>query len=399
MSIWKQVLLCAVVLVLAAGGWYAFEHRETLFGTPSEQSASSAAGGSGRAGSGAAGGGGARGAGFGPTLVVSGKVASDIVTDDVRAVGTVLVPRSINIYPQVTAVVTEVLFHAGDKVAEGQTLVRLDDSDQKVASDLAEITLSDAQKTLDRSQKLASTNNLTQSALQDAQSAVSKAKIGATSAKIALDRRTITAPFAGVTGLSNLAVGDLVTPSTIVATLDDLSVMKVSFLIPERFSGRVALGQAITATADSKPDAVIKGQISAVDTRVDASARTLKVEATLDAESAAAIGVRPGMSIKVTLPFPGAKQLAVSALAIQWDRSGSYVWKLEGDGVERAPITVLQRQSGRVLVSSDKLAEGDSIVVEGLQRLRPGMKVAEAGAAAKAPPADGAKASSSVKGS
>ncbi len=391
MAFWKQLVLCLVVLAIAGGGYYAFQHRDQLLGGSGQPAATAGAGGQ------PSGGGRPGGAGAGPTLVVSDVVGSDIVNDTVRAVGTVLVPQSINLYPQVTAPVTAVLFKAGDKVTKGQPLVSLDDADQKVALDLAKVALSDAKKTLDRSQKLASTNNLTQSALQDAQSAERKGEIGVLSAEIALDRRTITAPFDGVVGISTLSAGDLVTPTTIVATLDDLSVMKVSFLIPERYAGRVALGQPITASADSKPGAVINGTVSAIDTRVDATARTLKVEATLDAAAAAALGVRPGMAIKVSLPFPGETQLAVSALAIQWDRTGSYVWKLDGkDGVARAPITILERQSGRVLVASSDLKEGDRIVVEGLQRLRPGARIAEAGQAQK-PRAEGAAAGTDGK--
>ncbi|MBZ9934922.1 efflux RND transporter periplasmic adaptor subunit [Mesorhizobium sp. BR1-1-16] len=382
MAVWKQLLLCVVVLVIAGGGWYAYQHRDALFGGAEGQQAAGAGGQQGGAGGGRRG-----GFAAGPTLVVSAPVGSDIVTDNVRAVGTVLVPQSINVYPQVTAEVTEILFKAGDKVAKGQALVRLDDADQKVALDLAQVALSDAKKTLDRSQKLANTNNLTLSALQDAQSAERRGEIGVLSAQIALDRRTINAPFEGVVGISNLSIGDLVTPTTVITTLDDPSVMKVTFLIPERYAGRVALGQAITALAESKPGTVINGKLTAIDTRVDSTARTLKLEATLDAAAAQAIGVRPGMAIKVELPFPGDKQLAVSALSIQWDRSGSYVWKVAGDGVARAPITILERQSGRVLVASDDLKEGDRIIVEGLQRLRPGVKIAEAGQASDVKPA------------
>ncbi|MCX5512213.1 hypothetical protein C3941_09080 [Kaistia algarum] len=376
MSIGKQALLAVFVLLLAGAGWYAFQHRASLFGGAEVASGGTAGGGQG----------GQRGGGrgvSGPTPVVTDVVGSDVTGEEVRAVGTVLVPRSINLYPQVSAIVTEVLFKAGDKVAKDQSILRLDDADQKAALDLAQVALSDAQKTLERSQKLASTNNLTQSALQDAQSGERKAEIALLGTQIALERRTIVAPFAGVVGISNISEGDLVTTSTVVATLDDLTVMKVSFLVPERFSGRVAIGQPITATADSDPDAVIKGVVSAIDTRVDASARTLKVEATIDAASAEAVGVKPGMSIKVRLPFQGEKQLALSALAIQWDRNGAYVWRVAGDGVKRAAINVLERQSGRVLVSSADLAEGDKIVVEGLQRLRDGAKIAELNAHAE----------------
>ncbi|WEK52500.1 MAG: efflux RND transporter periplasmic adaptor subunit [Candidatus Kaistia colombiensis] len=377
MPLWKQILLCVVVVILAAGGWYAFQHRES----------------SGSGAGAAAGGGGGRAGGGGPTLVVTEAVASEVESDQVRSVGTVKVPRSIKIYPQVSAIVNEVLFKAGDKVVKDQPLVRLDDSDQLVALDLANVALKDARSALDRAQKLSASRNLALSALEDAQSVERKAQIAVLGAQIALDRRTITAPFEGVVGLSDLAVGDFVTSSTVVTTLDDVSTLLVSFLVPERYAGRVAAGQAVTATAASKPDATISGKVTSIDTRIDPTARTLKVEASLDAAAASAVGVKPGMSVVVALGFEGQQRVAVSALSIQWDRTGSYVWSVVEDAAKRMPITVLERQSGRVLVSGD-LKEGDKVVVEGLQRLREGSKVVEFATAAT-----GAKASGDATGS
>lgn len=362
MALWKQILLCLVVVLLAAGGWYYHQQRESGAG--------------GASASGQGGGGPMR---FGPTYVVTEAVTSETENDQVRSVGTVKVPRSVNIYPQVSAIVTEVLFKAGDKVAKDQPLVHLDDSDQRVALDLANVALKDAQAALDRAQKLASSRNIAVSALEDAQSAERRAQIAVLSAQIALDRRTITAPFEGVVGLTDLSVGDFVTSSTIVATLDDVSTLLVSFPVPERYSGRLAEGLPVTAIAASRPDEKISGAVTSIDTRVDPAARTLKVEASLDAAEANAVGVKPGMSVVVTLSFGGEERLAISALSIQWDRTGSYVWAIVDGAAKRVPITVLERQSGLVLVSGEGLAEGDRIVVEGLQRLRDGAKVTELG--------------------
>jgi RND family efflux transporter MFP subunit len=381
MPLWKQILLCVVVLILAAGGWYAFQHRESLGGGTAGSGAAATAGGPGGAG---------RAGGGGPTLVVTEPVGSEVESDQVRSVGTVKVPRSIKIYPQVSAIVTEVMFKAGDKVVRDQPLVHLDESDQRVALDLANVALKDARSALDRAQKLSASRNLALSALEDAQSVERKAQIAVLGAQIALDRRTITAPFDGVVGLSDLAVGDFVTSSTVVTTLDDVSTLLVSFVVPERYAGRVAEGQAVTATAASRPDAKINGKVTLIDTRIDSTARTLKVEASLDADAANAIGVKPGMSVVVSLGFEGQTRMAISALSIQWDRAGSYIWTVVDDAAKRMPITVLERQSGRVLVSGD-LKAGDKVVVEGLQRLREGAKVAEFAAAAVGarPPATG----------
>lgn len=365
MALWKQFLLCLVVVVLAAGGWYYHQTRE------------SAADGATATRQGGGGGGPMR---FGPTYVVTDAVTTVAENDQVRSVGTVKVPRSVNVYPQVSAIVTEVLFKAGDKVAKDQPLVRLDDSDQRVALDLANVALKDAKAALDRAQRLASSRNIAVSALEDAQSVERKAQIAVLSAQIALDRRTITAPFEGVVGLTDISVGDFVTSSTIVATLDDVSTLLVSFPVPERYSGRLAEGLPVTAVAASKPDARISGQVTSIDTRVDPAARTLKVEASLDAAEANAVGVKPGMSVVVTLSFGGEERLAIPALSIQWDRNGSYIWVVDADTAKRMPIRVLERQSGQVLVSGEGLKSGDRVVVEGLQRLRDGAKVTELGA-------------------
>jgi RND family efflux transporter MFP subunit len=366
MALWKQILLCLAVVALAAGGWYWQQQREPAGGSAP---AAQGAGGPMR---------------FGPTYVVTDAVTTETENDQVRSVGTVKVPRSVNVYPQVSAIVTEVLFKAGDKVAKDQPLVHLDDSDQRVALDLANIALKDAQSALDRAQKLASSRNIAVSALEDAQSAERRAQIAVLGAQIALDRRTISAPFDGVVGLSDISVGDFVTSSTVVATLDDVSTLLVSFPVPERYAGRLAEGLPVKATAASKPDASIAGRVTSIDTRIDPAARTLRVEATLDTAEADAVGVKPGMSVVVALGFGGEERLAVSALSIQWDRNGSYIWVIDGDTAKRVPVTVLERQSGQVLVSGEGLGKGARVVVEGLQRLRDGAKVSELGAEQRA---------------
>ena len=71
-----------------------------------------------------------------------------------------------------------------------------------------------------------------------------------------------------------------------------------------------------------------------------------------------------------------AEQLSVPTLSVQWDRRGSYVWKVVDGAARRAEIDILRRESGVVIVQGD-LQAGEKIVVEGIQRLREGARVAE----------------------
>jgi RND family efflux transporter MFP subunit len=151
-----------------------------------------------------------------------------------------------------------------------------------------------------------------------------------------------------------------------------MSTVTVAFEVPERASGRVVVGQEIVATTAAFAGRHFTGHVSAVDSRVDPVARTLKVEANLPNEANV---LKPGMALNVAIAFAGVDQPAVASLAVQWDRNGPYVWKVDGDSVVRVGVDIVGRRSGVVIVAGGSLAAGDEVVVEGLQRLRAGARV------------------------
>ena len=214
-------------------------------------------------------------------------------------------------------------------------------------------------------------------ALTDAKTALQTARDRpAVAPQIDFAKRTIKAPFAGIIGLSDISVGDLVSSSKAIGTLDDMSKATVAFDVP---GARLRPGRdrpAGLATTAALAGQTFKGAISAVDSRVDPVARTLRVEATLPNDADV---LKPGMALTVAMCFPGEPHPAVPSLAVQWDRGGSYVWKVDGDVVHRVAVQIIGRRSGAVVVSGE-LAENDQVVVEGLQRLREGSQVTVAGA-------------------
>jgi RND family efflux transporter MFP subunit len=398
MSPVKQILLSVLVLVILGGGWWAFQHRALWLGSGLQASSDSPAGaapdGATRrpgAGPGAGAGPGNRrpgGGGNAAVPVVAGQVTIDSTGDQVSAIGTLAANRAVDIYPQVTGIVSEVDFTPGGKVKAGQTLIKLDDSDQKVAVDRAKIALDDANAALDRSQKLAQTNAITNVALSTARTIAAKAEIDLQSAQLDLAKRTITAPFDGVVGLSDISVGVLATTSKSVTTLDDISTLTVEFQAPERFAGAIAIGKEIAATADALPGQTFKGKIVAIDSRIDPATRQLKMKASLPNDSGV---LKPGMGVTVAFDIPGEPHPAVPSLSVQWDRQGSFVWKLDGDSVSRVGVAIVSRHGQSVIVMAD-LKDGDTVVTEGVQSLRPGSKVlrSDDGEAASASPGPGA---------
>jgi len=374
-SLFKQIILSLVVLGAAYGGWYVYQNpqlvslaRETVGVEPQAEGGRGGPGGPSVRGAGIAG---VRGPG-GATNVVAATVEADNSAERLTALGSAKAVRAVAIFPQVTGMVEEIAFAPGEAVEEGQVLVRLEDDEQEIAVERAKVSLEEAGKALERARRLAQSKTITAVTMDEAETATRMAEIELRSAEIALARRQIRAPFAGVTGLTDISVGDLVSSSTEIVDLADLSALVVGFEVPERWAGRLSAGDAIGATAPGLPGSVFEGTIRAVDNRLDAASRTLGAEALLANPRRE---LKPGMSIAVEITSPGEERLSVPSLALQWDRGGAFVWKIEGDAVARVPVQVLRRGSGFVLVEAE-LKDGDEVVVEGIQRLREGAEVA-----------------------
>ncbi|MGQ7793314.1 efflux RND transporter periplasmic adaptor subunit [Faunimonas sp. B44] len=377
MSAWKQLALSLIILAAAAAGWYAWTNPEAVEPirtalssvTPGEQS--SPAGAPSAASQASAPRRGPGGPGGAPPVVVAA-AELDGGGEKVTALGSAKAGRSVTIVPEVTGIVQKVLFRPGEPVDEGEVLVELDRSTQEIAVERARIALEQAKSALSRAQQLAKSRNISEVALQDAEIAVRVAEIELRTAELEERKRTIRAPFGGVAGLSDVSVGDLVTTSSELATLDDLSRIVISFEVPERFSGRIGRGTAVSGTARALPGEVFGGAVTAVDSRIDPATRTLRMEAEIENRGGR---IKPGMAVAIAIALEGEKRVAVPALSVQWDRQGSFVWRLAGEKVERVPVAILSRRSDTVVVKAEVEPE-DLLVVEGVQRLRNGAEVA-----------------------
>lgn len=366
----KQLLFSIFIVAIAVGGWYAYSHYDELFGgvLASADTGSSGGGGPSRNGRPAGG----RG---GPAPVVTAVAGVDTSGEQIRALGTLTAAEAVTIYPEVTGTVSAIEIAPGANVEKGRILFRLDAGDQTIAIDRATIAVDDTRAALDRVERLAKSNNVSEVTVSDAQTAYRTAVIDLKSADSEYRKRIVRAPFAGVVGLIAVSVGDLVNDSTALTTLDDVSSLKIAFDVTERFVSKLKLGHPVVGSALGLPGREIKGEISAVDSRVDPKTRVFKVEATMEEGIE---GLKPGMSITIAVDFVGEPRVTVPSLAIQWDRGGAYVWTVDGDEVHRTPIEIVGRRSGMVTVAG-KLDPGAEVVVEGLQRMREGMTVKRVG--------------------
>lgn len=368
MKIWKQLLLCLMVLLLAAGAWAYFtpEGRRMLasqgfdWALPEAGPAEPAPAGTSSAG----------GGGQAPS-VVTAAVASATINDRLQAIGTGRANATVAVTPYTSGRLIEYLVQSGAQIEAGAVIARLDSETEEIALERAKIARDAAEAKVERIRALRSSNTATAVQLTDAEIELRNAELSVHDAQVALDRRSVTAPISGVVGILPIEAGNYVTSQSTIATIDDRSSILVDFWVPERFAASVKVGAELSATPLASPKERYAGAVSAIDNRVDDKSRTLWVQAKI---ANPADSLRAGMSFQIAMNFPGETYPAVSPLAIQWGADGAFIWRVDRSRAQRVPVRIVQRNTDNVLIEAE-VASGDLVVTEGVQSVREGDEV------------------------
>jgi len=304
-----------------------------------------------------------------PVIVALSTNANDTV--DLDMIGSASARHSVVIFPAVAGEVAEVAFRSGQSVRAGQVLLRLVDRQQRLAADLAAAQVDSASALADRYEATRGSGAVPESVLDEARAVLLGAQIRLAQAQEAVADRVVHAAFAGIVGLAGVERGDRVTTDSALTTLDDRRVLLIDFEVPEPYLARVSRGHAISAVNPAYPDRSFAGKVSEIDSRIDPLSRNVRVRAVVNNTADL---LRPGMSFAVRLSMPGKTFVSVPELALQWGREGSFVWAVrEGKSVQVA-VRPVRRAAGRVLLDG-ALTTGETVVVEGVQRLREGRSV------------------------
>lgn len=288
-----------------------------------------------------------------------------------EAVGTGRAIRSVEIYPAVAEEVADVLFKAQDEVSKGDVLIQLDDREERLAVKLAEVRLKDARSLLSRYEQAVKEGAVPQSEVDSARADLESAQVTLDQAKLELEYRKVRAPFSGVVGIPGVDPGDRVNTDTLITGLDDRRILYVDFELPESLVWALREENTVTVTTPAYPERKFSGEICAQESRVDPERRTIMVRASIDNSEDL---LRPGMSFTTRWEISGKEYPTVPEISLQWEPNGSYVWIVRDGHAEKVESSVIARTAGKVLLKAS-IDEGELVVVEGLQRLRPGRKV------------------------
>lgn len=304
-------------------------------------------------------------------LVVLNQIEFMHEQQNIEAVGTAEAIKSVTLYPAVADEVTAVNFVPGQKVDKGAVLITLDDRRQVVAVRRAELQLKEAERALKRLMDSRDRGAVAESEIDTATTTRDLAKVTLDEAKADLEDRRVIAPFTGYVGLTDIEVGDRITTTTVVTTLDDRSDLYVNFRAPESAVNLLMSESNVTLQPWTSRDVTLEAEIAQLDSRINSTDRTMAARAILDNERDI---FRPGMSFRVKLNLRGERYAAIPEAALLWGATGAYVYTAVEGKAKRIDVSIHQRLRGTILVSGD-LKDGDMLVAEGIQSLREGQSI------------------------
>ena len=315
---------------------------------------------------------GGRGQQMGPRPVNVVAVTREVFSDRLEALGTVQAQESVNVTAKVQGIIRSIYFDDGQTITRGQEIAAIDAGEQTAQLNVELANLEQQRKDLERMASLAKENHISQARVDEQIAALKKAEANVSAARVRAGDRVIVAPFAGVVGTRRISVGALVSPGTVVTTLDDISKVKLDFAVPETFLAALRPGLSIEATAAAYAGQTFKGTVIAVDSRIDPKTRSVNVRAEIDN---ADLRLRPGMLMVVDLIKDQRESLMVPEAALDPANDKQYVVIVGPDNIaHRAEVKIGRRRIGFVEIL-EGVREGDLVVREGLQDLREGVKV------------------------
>ncbi len=331
-----------------------------------------------------------------------------------NASGYVTARRDATVSSKVTGKVVEVLLEEGMKVAEGQVLARLDDTNVKAGLALAEamlgasqaalaetrVRVNEADRELRRVASLVAGKIATEADLdraeaelkslqarldkQAADATVSEREVGIR--RQDLEDTVIRAPFAGIVTVKNAQPGEMISPisagggftRTGICTLVDMGSLEIEVDVNESYINRVTPGQAVEAALDAYPEWKIPCKVIAVIPTADRQKSTVKVRVGFDQLDPR---ILPDMAVRVAFldttghaPVEAAVSLPKAAVVTAEGRDA--VWVVEDSRAARRGVTVAATQDADVLLTAGVKA-GERVVVEGQPRLREKSRVTE----------------------
>lgn len=301
----------------------------------------------------------------------------------INTIGTLEASQGVNITADLSGRVSRLYFDGGELVSQGDLLLEQETSTEDAQLNAAEADLVLAQSNLDRVSRLWQSRVVSRSEFDTARAQASAAQAQVDNITASLAKKQISAPFDGRLGLRLVDIGQDLSQGVPIVSLQAFDPMRVNFSLPQGALAQVNEGLEVRITTNAVPDHVFNGQITAINTEIDDSTRTVRAQATLNILSDGENNVPdllPGMFANVEVVLPQVKPvLMVPLTAVSFASFGDSVFVLENNEddqlIARQQFVQLGERRGDFVEVTKGLEEGASVANEGVFKLRNGAPV------------------------
>jgi membrane fusion protein, multidrug efflux system len=310
-----------------------------------------------------------------PPQVVVYEAKAERVVETLPVVANVQANEMVEIKAETDGIVSEILFEEGQPVKKGHVLVHLDDT--KFAATLAqtEANFKLSASSFERARQLFEDKLISQQEYDQAQAVYQANQATLEYARRQLKDARIIAPFDGVIGAKTISPGQVISKNQVLTWLIDLDPVKVEFQLPEKFLGEVKPKQRIEMGVSAFAQERFSGEVFFVSPFVDPTNRTALVKAYIPNPDHK---LRPGMFANMDLTLTVRENsVVIPELALTQILAGNKAQLFVVDNTGTAQMRTVDtgvRQLGTVEVLKG-VAAGEKVIVEGLQKVIPGVKV------------------------
>ncbi len=303
--------------------------------------------------------------------VMTGKVEMSTMSGEFNVVGNFAPFQQVAVMSETAGKIVALNFNNGSTVQAGATLASVDNELLKIQLETTKTNLAKAENDLSRLQKLLGEGGITQQQIDDAKLGIENLRQQIKASDKQISMSYVKAPISGVVTNKMVERGSLIAPAMQLATITNISRLKMQVYLTEEQVVTVKKGQRIAMKADLFPDRNFEGTVTFIDVNADSSRRYLvEIEIVNLGDT-----LKAGMTGTVAFKGGSTRQvLAVPREAIVGSLQDAKVYVVENGKAVLRPVTVGSVFGNRVQVR-DGLKEGETIVVSGQINLEDGKEI------------------------
>jgi membrane fusion protein (multidrug efflux system) len=307
----------------------------------------------------------------GPVTVNGVVVQPQKMENIVRSSGTVLPSESVDLVAEATGRIDKIGFKEGSHVRKNDLLVKINDDDLQAQLKKVDLQIQLATDQSKRQAQLFAKNSISQEQYDISLNTVNTLKADRENLVASIRKKEIRAPFDGIVGLRYVSEGGYVMQTTRIASMQKVNPVKVDFSIPEKYAGKVTVGDVVHFNSD-ETKYQFTGTLYAIEPKIDAATRTMQLRALC---SNTGEKIFPGAYVQIELRLKTIDDaLLVPTQAVVPVLKGQTVFVRRNGVVASVPVTTGVRASAFVQIT-DGIVPGDTVITTGIMTLRPGMKI------------------------